>query len=184
MHTLDTFYKSTQWQKFRSVLINDRLTADGEIICEHCGKPIYKKYDIIAHHKKKLTDDNVNNAELSLNPDNIELIHFKCHNAIHQRFDGFKQRVYLVYGSPCSGKTTFVYDNAYDDDLILDVDKIWECVCKNNRYNKSSRLKANVFGIRDTILDQIRTRTGMWRNAYVIGGYPLRTDRDPGRLCL
>ena len=47
--------------------------------------------------------------------------------------------------------------------------------------NKRNKLKANVFGIRDCIIDQIRTRKGLWKEAYIIGGYPLRTDRD--RLC-
>ena len=122
-----------------------------------------------------------NDYEVSLNPANIKLIHFKCHNRIHQRFEVFYQSVYLVYGSPCSGKTTWVNEIANDDDLILDIDRIWESVCKADRYHKPKRLKANVFGVRDCILDQIRTRTGMWRNAYVVGGYPLRTDRD--RLC-
>ena len=84
----------------------------------------------------------------------------------------------MVYGSPCSGKTSWVRDVANEDDLILDIDKIWESICLCDKYHKPNRLKANVFGIRDCLIDQIRTRTGMWRNAYIIGGYPLRTDRD------
>jgi hypothetical protein len=85
--------------------------------------------------------------------------------------------VYIVYGSPCSGKSTWVNSVATDRDIVLDMDKIWECISVNDKYNKSNYLKANVFGVRDCILDQIRTRTGMWRNAYVIGGYPLKMDR-------
>lgn len=181
MYTLDNFYKSKEWEKLLKVLKLERINSNGELICEYCGQPITKKYDCIGHHEIELTEANVNNINISLNPDNIKLIHFKCHNKIHQRFNGFKQEVYLVYGSPCSGKTTWVNEVANDDDLILDIDSIWECVCKADKYNKPNRLKANVFGIRDCILDQIKTRTGMWRNAYIIGTYPLRSDRD--RLC-
>ena len=181
MYTLDNFYKSKQWEELRARLMMERVDEQGQLICEHCGKPITKAYDCIAHHEIKLTDDNVNDFVISLNPQNIKLIHFKCHNKIHQRYDGFYRNVYLVYGSPCSGKSTWVHDVAYDDDLILDVDSIWESICKADKYHKPNRLKANVFGIRDCIIDQIRTRKGMWRNAYVIGGYPLRSDRD--RLC-
>ena len=79
------------------------------------------------------------------------------------------------------GKSTWVNNVANNDDLILDIDKVWECICKSDKYNKPNRLKANVFGIRDCLLEQIKTRTGMWRNAYVIGTYPLSSDRD--RLC-
>ena len=180
--TLESFYKSKEWETLKSMLKLERTNAQGELICEHCGKPIVRGYDCIAHHEIPLSEANVGDANIALNPDNIKLIHFKCHNKIHQRFDGWAQKsVYLVYGSPCSGKTTWVRDVANADDLILDIDSIWECICTSDRYHKSGRLKANVFGIRDCILDQIRTRTGMWRNAYVIGGYPLRSDRD--RLC-
>ena len=177
---LATFYKSNQWERLRQTLMLERV-KDGLLICDHCGKPITKAYDCIAHHKIELTEDNVNDFTISLNPENIELIHFKCHNIIHQRFEGFKQTVYLVYGSPCSGKTTWVHDNANEDDLILDIDSIWVSICTSDKYHKPKRLKANVFGIRDCIIDQIKTRKGRWRNAFVIGGYPLRSDRD--RMC-
>lgn len=181
MFTLDSFYQTKQWRGLVEQLKLDRENKQGEIICEHCGKPITRKYDCIGHHKTELTDSNVNDYSISLNPDNIALIHFKCHNLIHGRFEGNKKDVYLVYGSPCSGKTTWVNDVANDDDLILDIDSIWEAICKADRYHKPKRLKANVFGIRDCILDQIKTRKGMWRNAFVIGGYPLASDRE--RLC-
>lgn len=180
-YTLDNFYKSREWERLRAQLMLERVDEQGQLICAHCGRPITKAYDCIAHHKVKLTDDNVNDAAVSFNPDNIELIHFKCHNREHQRYDGFRQRVYLVYGAPCSGKTTWVKEVANQDDLVLDIDSIWEAICTSDKYHKPNRLKANVFGIRDCILDQIRTRQGTWRNAYVIGGYPLRSDRD--RLC-
>ena len=178
--TLEAFYHSKPWEKLRRQLMIDRL-KDGQLICEHCGEPIVKAYDCIAHHKKELTEDNVNDFEISLNPDNIELIHFRCHNIQHKRFEGFSQSVYLVYGSPCSGKTTWVNANANNDDLILDIDRIWDCLCNDGQRTKPKRLKANAFGVRDCLIDQIKTRTGRWRNAFVIGGFPLRSDRE--RLC-
>ena len=178
---LETFYQSDEWKSLREQLMVERADKDGNIICAHCGKPILKKYDCIGHHKIELTEQNVNDFNISLNPDNIELIHFHCHNVEHGRFEGFKQRVFLVYGSPCAGKTSWVNKVAKKTDLILDIDRIWESVCNSDRYNKPNSLKANVFGIRDCILEQIKTRTGKWNNAYVIGTYPLRTERD--RLC-
>lgn len=178
---LENFYKSREWETLRKSLMLERLNNNGEIICEYCGKPISRTYDCIGHHKIELTEENVNDFEVSLNPKNVQLIHFRCHNKIHKRFEGFRQDVYLVYGSPCSGKTTWVRENANPDDLILDIDSIWECICTSDRYHKPNRLKRNVFGIRDCLIDQIRTRTGNWTQAFVIGTYPLRSDRD--RLC-
>lgn len=181
MFTLATFYKSKEWTGLVEQLKIERTNENGELICEYCGKPITKKYDCIGHHEHELTEDNVNDVMISLNPKNIKLIHFKCHNKAHERWNGFYQRVYLVYGSPCSGKTSWVNEVANGDDLILDIDRIWDAICLDGWQHKTKRLNANVFGIRDCLLDMIRTRTGMWRNAYIIGGYPLRSDRD--RLC-
>lgn len=175
---LPDFYRSKKWEKFRQVVVNERLTDKGESICELCGKPIVNRYDLILHHKTELNETNVKDVNISLNPDNIMLLHFKCHNKIHERYEYFKQHVYLVYGPPCTGKSEWVDCVARQDDLIVDIDAIWKCLCKGN---KPDRLKSNIFGVRDCLIDQIRTRKGKWRNAYIIGGYPLASDRE--RLC-
>ena len=178
MFTLRTFYRSKEWERFREQLILERTEEDGTLVCEHCGKPILRKYDCIGHHRQELTEENVNDYSVSLNPENVALIHFRCHNLIHERFEGFRQQVFIVYGSPCAGKTSWVRENAGEDDLILDLDAIWTALSPNDRLHKNRRLLPNVFGVRDTVIDQIRTRTGRWRNAFVVGTYPLRTDRD------
>ena len=182
MWTLSTFYKSKEWESFRENLIDERTNPDdGLLYCEHCGLPIIKAYDIIGHHVLELTETNVNDWNISLNPNNVILIHHKCHNLLHKRF-GFNKavvrRVYLVYGPPLAGKSSFVRNAANETDLILDVDKIWQMVSNNPPYVKPDALKACVFGIRDTMLDMIRTRRGKWSNAYVIGGYPLPRERE------
>ena len=178
---MSSFYQSDKWRNLVERLRIERVNENGEVICEYCGLPITKKYDIIGHHIIPLTAENEKDAMIALNPENIQLIHFACHNKIHKRaeghkYEGYTQKVYIVYGSPCAGKTTFVNKAANDDDLILDIDRLWKAIC--NCSEKPNRLKQNVFGIRDCMIDQIRTRTGQWRNAYIIGGYPLRTDRD------
>ena len=175
---LSSFYKSSEWEKFRELVLLERMSDDGVLRCEYSGEPIVNKYDAVVHHKIELTEKNVFDHNISLNPDNVMVVSFKSHNLIHQRFEGFIQRVYLVYGSPCAGKSTWVNNVANPDDLIVDIDRIWECICNSDKYHKPNKLKRNMFGVRDALLDQIRTRTGMWRNAWVIGGFPLRTERD------
>ena len=180
---LQAFYKSRKWENFVESLRLQRANTEGVVICEHCGQPIVKKYDCIGHHVQELTDDNVNDVLISLNPDNIQLVHFKCHNEIHRRF-GYKgtqiQKVYIVYGAPCSGKSSYVADIAEPSDMILDIDKLWSAIRadKCNQYEKPNELKQNVFALRDTMLDMIRVRRGRWCNAYIIGGYPLQAERE------
>ena len=179
--SVSEFYKSKEWEKLIEILKLERVDETGQVICSYCHKPITRKYDCIGHHRIELTEQNVGDPDISLNPDNVALVHFRCHNLIHRRFEGFCQQVYLVYGPPCAGKTTWVDSVANSDDLIIDIDRIWECLCNSDRYHKPNRIKANVFGVRDALVDMVKIRKGMWRNAYIIGTYPLRTDRD--RIC-
>lgn len=179
MFDLFSFYRSKEWCLLIQHIRHDRLNGDGLTICEYCGKPIIKEYDCIAHHKTYLTEDNVNDYSISLNPDNIMLVHHKCHNIIHEKLSYRGRKVYMVYGAPMAGKETYVNGVKDDGDLIVDIDSIWQCVSGGD--GKPNRLKSIVFGIRDYMLDSIKYRRGKWNNAYIIGGYPLISERE--RLC-
>lgn len=174
-----SFYHTQNWLKLLQRLKTERLSKDGILYCEYCHKPILKQYDCIGHHKIELNSSNVNDYNISLNPDNVMLVHHACHNKIHERFGNSRQKkVYLVYGAPCSGKSTWVKNSAGTEDIVLDIDNIWQMITNNERYVKPNNLRTNVFMIRDCILDMIRMRTGRWKNAYVVGGYPLASDRE------
>ena len=185
MMTREQFYKSKTWEAFRRVVIEERTDADGYVHCTFCNKPIIHKYDLIIHHKKELTEANVNDAMVALNPDNVECVCFRCHNKEHERF-GFnktsygnvKKHVYIVYGSPCAGKTTWVHDVASKNDLIVDLDAIWQMISINDRYEKPDALRSVAFEMRDKMYDIIKYRSGKWHNAYIITGGALKGDRD------
>lgn len=176
-NNLATFYGSKEWQGLLAVLKQERLNDDGQIICAHCGKPIVNKYDIIGHHVEELTEENVNDYEISLNPSNIQFLHFRCHQAIHDRFAHHNREVFLVYGAPLSGKKTWVRDNMSEGDMIINIDNIWQCV-SNTEDKKPKALKAIVFKMRDVLLDTVKYRLGYWRTAFIVGGYPLQSERD------
>lgn len=179
--SLQDFYNSDEWKRFREIVIAERLNEYGETIDEITGKVIVNKYDIILHHVIELTMLNVNDVSISLNPSNIKIVSFKTHNEIHKRFGYDKQNVYVVHGSPLSGKTTWVEENAGIDDLIIDIDKIWQMLSINQRYIKSKRIAPIVFNVRDFLIDQVKIRASKFCNCYVIGSYPLQTERQ--RLC-
>lgn len=181
MITLQNFYKSKAWEKLLAQLKMERVNDSGELICWHCGKPITKKYDAIGHHTIFLTEENVNNYEISLNPDLIQFVHHACHNKIHNKLSHTKREVFLVYGSPLSGKTSYVESVRDEGDLIVDIDNIWQCVSGCGRYVKPPRLNGVVFKIRDELMNCVKYRTGKWNNAYIVGGFPLSSERE--RIC-
>ncbi|QRN86025.1 HNH endonuclease [Clostridia bacterium] len=132
---------------------------------------------LIGHHIIELTEDNINNPDISLNPNNIEIICHKCHNLEHARFGG-KQQVYIVYGSPLSGKTSLVKELMRHGDIVLDLDEIWQAITYQTGCVKPDNVRFNIFKLRDELLDQIKMRYGNWYTAYVIGGYPEKYERE------
>lgn len=179
MYTLNTFYRSKEWEKFREYIINERTSKDGFIYDEITGKPITSKYDVILHHITPLTEFNVNDYDIAFNEKNIQIVSHKTHNIIHERF-GYEgtRHIYLVYGAPASGKHEYINEIAGTNDLILNIDNLYQAISVNARYINSKRLSKNVFILRDTILDMIKTRNGKFQNAYIVGGYPLKSERE------
>lgn len=150
-------------------------------VCAKCGG-VFDISELRPHHKVELTLDNIDDVNVTLNPDNIEVLCHDCHNAAHKRF-GYAvgaKRVYLVYGSPCAGKTTYVNSVATRNDLIVDLNKIHRAICICGLYDKPDATKRVAFNVRDYLLDEVRTATPRrkWQDAYIIGTYPDRIDRD------
>lgn len=178
MWTLDAFYRSTEWRQFREIVIAERVRDDGFVYDEVTGLPIVRAYDIILHHKTALTEENVNDRSISLNPENIQIVSHKTHNRIHEKLAYSRREVFLVYGPPLAGKTTYVDSVKVPGDLIIDMDSIWQSISGMPRYQKPARLKSVAFGVRDYLMDALKVRNGRWRNAYIVGGFPLTGERE------
>ena len=179
--SLSDFYRSREWEDLRKNIIVERV-INGSSVCEHCSKVIIKPYDLIIHHKQPLTLDNVNDFNISLNPDNLMIVHARCHNEIHNRFGNYTRHVYLVYGAPLSGKSSYVNSVATSNDLIIDVNRIRGAITGGSCYDRdSNRCLDNLFSVRNLLIDQVKYKKGKWCNAYIIGGYPYAGERE--RLC-
>ncbi|MGG3452157.1 HNH endonuclease [Domibacillus aminovorans] len=74
-HTAEAkrFYKSKAWRKCRDAYFMSRYG-----LCERCQQP-----GLIVHHKVYIDAQNINDATVTLNHDNLELVCQPCHNREH-----------------------------------------------------------------------------------------------------
>lgn len=138
-----SFYNSRQWKDCRKGYMQSK-----NFICERCGKLAY-----ICHHKKHITESNINNPNITLNWDNLQALCLDCHNIIHGRavtrkglkFDSYgnliketklKQEIKVILGYPGSGKTTYVKDNMSAYDMVIDLDRIIEALTFKEGHNR------------------------------------------------
>ncbi len=180
----DQFYNSKEWRETREYLKLKRQNEDGQLICQYCQKPIgaeenYKEKDgeLIKiggshlHHKIELTDENVNDINISINPDNLVWLHKSCHNELHGRFMKANKKIILVVGAPCSGKSTWVNNIATKDDIILDFDKLCSAITINPLHIKTQRTLPMAYALRKCFMQQAkmsRNKTNEWNNCYII----------------
>ena len=77
--TIREFYGSKQWQAIRTAY---KKSKQG--LCERClAKGLIVPADEV-HHKVRLTNDNINDASISLNYDNLEALCTECHDKEHE----------------------------------------------------------------------------------------------------
>lgn len=177
---LHNFYCSKEWIRFREMIIQDR-SREG-FVCEECKGLIFSVSDIHIHHITELTEQNYQNKLISLNPDNVMMVHKVCHDKIHSRFcSGARKKergIYIVCGPPLAGKHTYVEHNITTGDMVIDMDRLFEAISFKEKYNKPDNLKYNVFGIKNLLIDNVKTRYGDFKNAWIIGGYPNKVERE------
>lgn len=171
---LHAFYCSKEWNQFRDVVIAKRHN-----LCEDCNKLIISPKDIQIHHDKiELTLENVNDFNISLNENNVKVLCNECHNKRHKRFGHKQRKIYIVYGAPLAGKKTLASQMFKYGDIILDIDRIYEAISGLSLMNKPNNLRFNAFRVHDLILDMVKTRYGQWNDAYIIGGYASKLERE------
>lgn len=173
------FYNSAAWLNLRQQIILERGN-----VCEMCGKTIVNSKAIHLHHIEKLTKQNVKDASVSLNPAKLQVLCQSCHNKTPDRnwnricLSRVDRAVHIVYGAPFSGKSTYVADHLVKGDLVVDMDRLFEAVSYAERYDKEDCLKFNVFAVRNLLIEQIKNRYGKFKNAWIVGGYPRKFDRE------
>ena len=175
----EQFYKSTRWKKARASYL-----ASISYICERCGR-----LATMVHHKTYITEDNIDDPDITLSFDNFEGLCDTCHQHEHHKtsasnstvdgvaFDESGQLVevktpdvFLVYGPPAGGKTTWCKEHARDNDIVVDLD-----VIRNRMHvdlNAALKYRWNIY-------KQIANgETGCQGSIYIIETAPSRGRRE------
>lgn len=188
-----SFYQSKQWKTVRDWYVSERTKMDGGL-CECC----HTEPGVEVHHIKPLTPENINDQDITLNPDNLMFLCKFCHFEKHKEmilsrmqwrrkqrvltdgkyFDemGMVQpmRVYIVYGPPFAGKMDYVRQHKDEQDLVVNLDMI-----KTMLGSSGDNLTRLSFDIRDLIYKLIEERDDKidCKNVWIVSGLPNKDKR-------
>lgn len=202
-----SFYNSAKWIKTRDAYIAEHMTEDGGL-CESCREAVGEEL----HHIIPLSPANIGDPSIALDPKNLMWLckdcHFKAHRAMiaeqsersresrrrilqngcYMDENGFlqKQKVFVVWGAPASGKSTYVAREKKRGDLVLDLDLL-----KAALYGETGRcegcgenLLPLAISVRDFILEQVQLGTADCENVWVIASLPKKAVRNALRESL
>lgn len=150
---LSNFYTSKSWQDFRKLYLAEKIKEDGELIDEETGKPILEKGKATLHHIIPLTEDNVNDVNISLNPKNIKLVSSETHSLIHQKFTNNLKKIYI---------TKEEKNLNIKFDLVVSFEKLKLAL------GNSENIKFNIWKVYYNLIDQLFTCYGQWTTALVV----------------
>lgn len=170
-------HSSSRWRR-KAVAIKKR----DDYLCQLCKRNGRLKDGQEVHHIYPANSY----PELGFKNENLITLCTVCHNKMHNRnHDSLTDlgkslqnwslqdvKVINVFGSPCSGKSSWVKDNAGRNDLIFDWDSLAEVMTINNRYDHHPSLIDYLMYMRESFLEVLE-REEVFDNAYVITTYPM-----------
>lgn len=195
------FYHSTAWRIAREAYVSHRMAIDGGM-CEYCGEKPGEE----VHHKIFLRPENIGDQTVTLDPSNFAYICAECHKRAHNAarllalrnaqlrdrktpmqhhgyyFDeagGIQPvKVVIVWGSPASGKTTYVREHKDPQDVVVDLDLLGRAVCMAGKTDIPVNALRLAYDMRDMIYGRIAARTLDCKAVWVVAGLPKREQRE------
>lgn len=195
------FYKSMAWRRARQAYIDKREAFDGGL-CELC----HKEPGTEVHHKVFLRPENIRDRNITLNPDNFELLCYECHQRQHEAArrtaalnakhragrndvlvsgsyyydeNGNLQpfKVYVVWGPPGGGKTTYVRKHMQEGDVVIDLDLLGRALCMADKTDVPRNVERIALDIRDFIYSKIADRKLNAKHVWIVAGLPKKHQR-------
>lgn len=75
--------------------------------------------------------------------------------------------IYIIYGAPCSGKSTYIKNHAKEGDLICDVDLIYSAISVNQPHEADLYIHEIALKLKECLFDIIENRAGKWNDVYI-----------------
>ena len=194
-----SFYNSDKWKDTRNAYVSERVRVDGGL-CERCGHDTDNAGEEL-HHVIPLTASNINDYDISLNPDNLQWLCKDCHFKVHRELilESFnrhkikkllnngcyfdengelqKMSVKIIWGAPASGKSTYVKNKMVEGDMVVDLDKLNEAISYKVRDEFPQNLLPISLEIRDFLYNLIEKRKIDAKNIWVIATLPKKKSR-------
>ena len=76
--------------------------------------------------------------------------------------------VYLIYGSPCSGKSTYIKEHMQNGEIVCDMDRLYSAISMDEEHKTDLYAQEVADELHKALCDIIRNRKGDWKNAYVV----------------
>lgn len=196
------FYKSMAWRRAREAYVSERKAVDGGL-CELCQEEPGTE----VHHKIFLRPENIDDENITLNPENFALLCFDCHQREHEAARRIAQlnakqrdgkrgvliggsyyyddegniqpfKAHIVWGAPGSGKTTYVRKHMQPGDVVIDLDLIGRALSMADKTEVPRNVERIAYDIRDYLYNQIAQRQLDAKQVWVIAGLPKREQRQ------
>ena len=103
-----SFYTGKQWKDTRDAYFKSK-----QGLCEKCLETCTITAGVIVHHKKPITQKNINNPNITLNWDNLQVLCRACHEKAHRK----KSKRYTVDAT--TGQITPAPDNEIAPPIFL-----------------------------------------------------------------
>ena len=191
------FYRTAAWQTARGIALRRDLFT-----CQMCGARAEE-----VHHIHEMTPTNMDDDNVTLDTENLISLCRDCHFKVHKQarslrttesnklrkkpdtLTGYEfdeqgnvvpvtKEVYIIYGAPCSGKTSYVRDYKSVDDLVVDLDKIGEALSLTQEYDRPSAILDASIKVRDFLYQMIVDRKVLSSSIWVIAGLPDKQQRE------
>jgi predicted kinase len=89
-----------------------------------------------------------------------------------------KSNVFIVWGSPASGKTTHVRNNMKNGDLIIDLDLIKQAISMQEKTEAPDNLLNIAISIRETLYNIVEKKEFNCDNVWIVASLPKHEDRE------